>query len=99
MPESKKPVSPRLARHSFRKFPWLKRTGPPSYVFESDFDELQITGNKKMAQPAENRSIGDAVELLKLDGFEALAEAVTALLDSTTCSMHGAPEILDDTIL
>jgi len=31
-----------------------------------------------MAQRTENRSIDEAVELLKMNGFEALADAVTA---------------------
>lgn len=35
-----------------------------------------------MAQQLENRSIEDAVELLKTNGFDALAEAVTVLLNS-----------------
>ena len=35
-----------------------------------------------MAQHGENRTIGDAVELLKTNGFDGLAEAVTVLLNS-----------------
>lgn len=35
-----------------------------------------------MAQRVENRTIGDAVELLKENGFEGLAEAVTVLMNS-----------------
>lgn len=35
-----------------------------------------------MAQRIENRSIGDAVELLKDNGFDGLADAVTVLLNS-----------------
>ena len=35
-----------------------------------------------MAQQVDPRSIGDAVELLKENGFDALAEAVTVLLNS-----------------
>lgn len=35
-----------------------------------------------MAQPAENRSIDDALELLKAHGFEGLAEAVTVLMNA-----------------
>ena len=35
-----------------------------------------------MAQRVENRSIGDAVELLKDNGFDGLAEAVTVLLNT-----------------
>jgi len=35
-----------------------------------------------MAQQLENRSIDDAVELLKTNGFDALADAVTVLLNS-----------------
>lgn len=35
-----------------------------------------------MAQHSENRTIGDAVELLKTNGFDGLAEAVTVLLNS-----------------
>ena len=35
-----------------------------------------------MAQRVENRSIDDAVELLKEHGFDSLAEAVTVLLNS-----------------
>ena len=34
-----------------------------------------------MAQHGENRTIGDAVELLKKNGFVGLAEAVTVLLN------------------
>lgn len=39
-----------------------------------------------MAQQVENRTIGDAVELLKENGFEGLAEAVTVLLNSAMAS-------------
>ncbi len=35
-----------------------------------------------MAQPVENKSIDDALELLKAHGFDGLAEAVTVLLNS-----------------
>jgi len=35
-----------------------------------------------MAQPYENSPIHDAVELLKTNGFDALAEAVTVLINS-----------------
>ena len=35
-----------------------------------------------MAQRVENRPIDDAVELLKENGFEGLAEAVTVLLNT-----------------
>ncbi len=35
-----------------------------------------------MAQPAENRSIDDALELLKAHGFEGLADAVTVLMNA-----------------
>jgi len=35
-----------------------------------------------MAQQLENRSISDAVELLKDNGFDGLADAVTVLLNS-----------------
>ena len=35
-----------------------------------------------MAQHGENKTIGDAVELLKTSGFDGLAEAVTVLLNS-----------------
>lgn len=35
-----------------------------------------------MAQHGENRTIGDAVELLKTNGFDGMAEAVTVLLNS-----------------
>lgn len=35
-----------------------------------------------MAQHGENKTIGDAVELLKMHGFDGLAEAVTVLLNS-----------------
>lgn len=35
-----------------------------------------------MAQQAENKTIEDAVELLKTNGFEGMAEAVTALMNS-----------------
>lgn len=35
-----------------------------------------------MAQHGENRTIGEAVELLKTDGFDGLAEAVTVLLNA-----------------
>lgn len=35
-----------------------------------------------MAQRVENRSIDDAVELLKENGFDGLAEAVTILMNS-----------------
>ena len=35
-----------------------------------------------MAQHGQNRTIGDAVELLKTNGFDGLAEAVTVLLNS-----------------
>ncbi len=35
-----------------------------------------------MAQRVENRSIGDAVELLKDNGFDGLADAVTVLLNT-----------------
>ena len=35
-----------------------------------------------MAQHDENRPIGEAVELLKTNGFDGLAEAVTVLLNS-----------------
>ena len=35
-----------------------------------------------MAQRVENRSIDDAVELLKDNGFDSLAEAVTVLMNS-----------------
>ena len=35
-----------------------------------------------MAQHSESKSIGDAVELLKTNGFDGLAEAVTVLLNS-----------------
>ena len=35
-----------------------------------------------MAQPYENRPIDDAVELLRVNGFDGLAEAVTVLLNS-----------------
>jgi len=35
-----------------------------------------------MAQHGENKTIGDAVELLKPHGFDGLAEAVTVLLNS-----------------
>ncbi len=35
-----------------------------------------------MAQRVEHRSIDDAVELLKDNGFEGLAEAVTVLLNT-----------------
>lgn len=34
-----------------------------------------------MAQRTEDRSIGDAVELLKENGFDGLAEAVTVLMN------------------
>ena len=36
-----------------------------------------------MTQQAEHRSIDDAVELLKEHGFDALAEAVTVLLNAS----------------
>lgn len=39
-----------------------------------------------MAQQVENRTIGEAVELLKENGFEGLAEAVTVLLNSAMAS-------------
>ena len=35
-----------------------------------------------MAQHHENRPIGDAVELLRINGFDSLAEAVTVLLNT-----------------
>jgi hypothetical protein len=35
-----------------------------------------------MAQPYENNPIHGAVELLKTNGFDALAEAVTVLINS-----------------
>ena len=35
-----------------------------------------------MAQHNENRPVGSAVELLKTNGFDGLAEAVTVLLNS-----------------
>ena len=35
-----------------------------------------------MAQQAENRTIGDVVELLKENGFAGLAEAVTVLMNN-----------------
>jgi hypothetical protein len=35
-----------------------------------------------MAQHYENRPIDDAVELLRVNGFDGLAEAVTVLLNS-----------------
>ena len=35
-----------------------------------------------MAQRVENRSIDDAVELLKDNGFDGLADAVTVLLNT-----------------
>jgi hypothetical protein len=43
---------------------------------------LQTEGKTQMAQRVENRSIGDAVELLKDNGFDGLAEAVTVLLNT-----------------
>ena len=39
-----------------------------------------------MAQRTENRTIDDAVELLKTNGFEGLADAVTVLLNSAMVS-------------
>ena len=39
-----------------------------------------------MVQRLENRSIDDAVELLKENGFDGLAEAVTVLLNSAMVS-------------
>lgn len=39
-----------------------------------------------MAQQTENRTIGDAVELLKENGFSGLAEAVTVLMNSAMVS-------------
>lgn len=39
-----------------------------------------------MAQHVENRTIGDAVELLKENGFSGLAEAVTVLMNSAMVS-------------
>ena len=35
-----------------------------------------------MAQHSEDRSIGSAVELLKENGFDSLAEAVTVLMNA-----------------
>ena len=35
-----------------------------------------------MAQPYENKSINDALELLTTNGFDGLADAVTVLLNS-----------------
>ena len=35
-----------------------------------------------MAQQLENRTINDAVELLRINGFDGLAEAVTVLLNT-----------------
>jgi hypothetical protein len=43
---------------------------------------LQTEGKTQMAQRVENRSINDAVELLKENGFDGLADAVTLLLNS-----------------
>ncbi|MEJ2239543.1 MAG: hypothetical protein P8X82_14700, partial [Gemmatimonadales bacterium] len=42
---------------------------PSGYPFESEIGDLQTRGTK-MAQRDENRSIDDAVELLKENGFE-----------------------------
>ena len=39
-----------------------------------------------MAQHPENRSIDDAVELLKENGFDGLAEAVSVLLNAAMLS-------------
>lgn len=49
-----------------------------------------------MTQPGENKTIGDAVELLKTHGFDGLAEAVTVLLNSAMVAersehLHAAP--------
>lgn len=49
-----------------------------------------------MAQHGENKTIGDAVELLKTHGFDGIAEAVTVLLNSAMVAerseyLHAAP--------
>jgi hypothetical protein len=43
-----------------------------------------------MAQPYENNPIHGAVELLKTNGFDALAEAVTVLINSAMVAERGA---------
>jgi hypothetical protein len=43
-----------------------------------------------MAQHRENRSVEDAVELLKENGFEGLAEAVSVLLNAAMLSERSA---------
>jgi hypothetical protein len=45
----------------------------------------------EMAQHDENRPIGEAVELLKTNGFDGLAEAVTVLLNSAMAAVLVAP--------
>tara|TARA_B100000959_G_scaffold263413_1_gene302798 strand:- start:48 stop:1235 length:1188 start_codon:yes stop_codon:yes gene_type:complete len=47
---------------------------------------LQTEGKTQMAQQVENKSIYDAVELLKENGFEGLAQAVTVLMNTAMVS-------------
>lgn len=46
-----------------------------------------------MAQRVENRSIDDAVELLKEHGFDGLAEAVTVLLNSAMVAERSESQV------
>jgi transposase-like protein len=60
----------------------MARSAEPSgYPFESDW-QIADKRKREMAQHSENKTIGDAVELLKTNGFDGLAEAVTVLLNS-----------------
>jgi transposase-like protein len=60
---------------------------------KAKFGDLQIKRKPKMAQHHENNPIYGAVELLKTNGFDALAEAVTVLLNSAMVAQRSAQRL------